>query len=571
MDNKNTIIELQHVRKSFSDGFVAVEDFNLDVKAGEFITILGPSGCGKTTTLRMIAGFEFPTNGAILLNGQDISLLPPYKRPVNTVFQHYALFPHLDVYDNVAFGLKLKKVPTYLTKKDKEKQALVKEEYENKIFNLTKEYKELKKGHDKVKIDEKKRELDSLKGEYKEKLGAAVIKVLDEKGNPIIRDKHLSAKVIDEKVSRALKIVDLDEMEDRDVSTLSGGQQQRVAIARAIVNEPKVLLLDEPLSALDRKMRKDMQIELKDMHKKLGITFFYVTHDQEEALTMSDRIIVMKNGVIQQIGSPEDIYNEPVNAFVADFIGESNIYNGTYLGDKKVRFIGATWDCVDDFPVNEKVDIVIRPEDVHILEDLEAGSVVGVIESKIFKGVHYEYIVKVGKNEVLCRKTKNYEVGSKVALKVSPYNIHIMNKELTINEFTDSWINSSNQVVIGEAPFEVDLTQLVPGSYLDEDGYVVNKKTGVKYSFDDADVVSEIELNKIEISDDLSLGQCQGTIVNVVYKGDHYQYIVRTEDDEDFVVDSVYAWNENDMVSISVKKEDIKLRLKKELEEFEVK
>ena len=283
----NTIISLQNVWKQF-DGTTVVEDFNLEVKKGEFITILGPSGCGKTTTLRMIAGFELPTSGKILLNGQDISLLPPYKRPVNTVFQHYALFPHLDVYDNVAFGLKLKKVPVPVIDKKTGKQAL------------------------------------------------------DKNGNPVYKMKHLSAKVIDEKVTKALQVVDLDEMEDRDVNTLSGGQQQRVAIARAIVNEPAVLLLDEPLSALDHKMRKDMQIELKDMHKKLGITFFYVTHDQEEALTMSDRIIVMKDGFIQQIGTPEDIYNEPVNAFVADFIGESNIYNGTMTRKLKCRFIGAT-------------------------------------------------------------------------------------------------------------------------------------------------------------------------------------------------------------------------------------
>ena len=274
MGEKATIIALKHVCKVFEDGVTVVDDFNLDVKEGEFITILGPSGCGKTTTLRMIAGFELPSSGTIELNGEDISLLPPYKRPVNTVFQHYALFPHLDVYDNVAFGLKLKKIP---------------------------------------------------------------VEVTDRHGNKTIKMKHLSAKAIDEKVLRALQVVDLDEMEDRDVSTLSGGQQQRVAIARAIVNEPKVLLLDEPLSALDHKMRKDMQVELKEMHQKLGITFFYVTHDQEEALTMSDRIVVMRRGEIQQVGTPEEIYNEPVNAFVADFIGESNIYNGTMLEPERVR------------------------------------------------------------------------------------------------------------------------------------------------------------------------------------------------------------------------------------------
>ena len=408
MEENDIIIRLQHVCKEF-DGLKVVDDFNLDVRRGEFITILGPSGCGKTTTLRMIAGFELPSSGTILLNGEDISLLPPNKRPVNTVFQHYALFPHLDVYDNVAFGLKLKKVP---------------------------------------------------------------VEVTDRKGNKVIKMKHLDAKTIDEKVSRALQIVDLDEMEDRDVSTLSGGQQQRVAIARAIVNEPKVLLLDEPLSALDHKMRKDMQLELKEMHQKLGITFFYVTHDQEEALTMSDRIIVMKNGFIQQIGTPEDIYNEPVNAFVADFIGESNIYNGTMSGKFKVRFIGAQWDCIDDFPLNEKVDIVVRPEDVIMLPPGK-GVVEGVIGSKIFKGVHYEYIVNVGKNEVLCRDTRNHEVGTTVSLQVEKENIQIMHKELTENEYTDAWINKNNEVVIGEDAFPCHVETLIQGGKLDEEGYVI--------------------------------------------------------------------------------------------------
>ena len=363
MDSSDAIISLQHLSKQF-DGTTVVEDFNLDVKAGEFITILGPSGCGKTTTLRMIAGFELPTQGKILLNGEDISYLPPYKRPVNTVFQHYALFSHLDVYDNVAFGLKMKRIP---------------------------------------------------------------VEVKDRKGNVKIKMKRMSPKQIDAKVSKALEIVDLDEMEDRDVATLSGGQQQRVAIARAIVNEPKVLLLDEPLSALDHKMRKDMQLELKQMHKRLGITFFYVTHDQEEALTMSDRIVVMKDGVIQQVGTPEEIYNEPINAFVADFIGESNIYNGTMIGKKKVRFIGAAWDCVDDFPLNEKVDIVIRPEDV-IMGKPDSGNANGVISSKIFKGVHYEIMVDAMGYKWKIHTTQYVEPGTLIGMDVAPMDIHIMKR-----------------------------------------------------------------------------------------------------------------------------------------------
>ena len=275
MGSENCIISLQGVSKVF-DGNTVVDNFNLDITKGEFVTFLGPSGCGKTTTLRMIAGFEIPSEGKILLNGEDITKIPPYKRPINTVFQRYALFPHLDVYDNVAFGLKLKKIP-----------------YEK----------------------------------------------VNKKGETVTKYRHFTRQEIDEKVMRALKIIDLEDLENRDISTLSGGQQQRVAIARAIVNEPEILLLDEPLGALDLKMRKEMQLELKDMHKKIGITFIYVTHDQEEALTMSDTIVVMKDGVIQQVGNPIDIYNEPVNAFVANFIGESNIYNATMVGSRQYNRI----------------------------------------------------------------------------------------------------------------------------------------------------------------------------------------------------------------------------------------
>ncbi len=513
MDGNDTIISLRHVCKEF-DGTKVVDDFNLEVKKGEFITILGPSGCGKTTSLRMIAGFEIPSSGEILLNEVNIAPLPPYKRPVNTVFQHYALFPHLDVYDNVAFGLKMKRryVPV-----------------------LTKEGKQ----------------------------------ALDRKGQPKFKKKRIPAKEIDEKVSKALRIVDLDEMEDRDVSTLSGGQQQRVAIARAIVNEPKVLLLDEPLSALDHKMRKDMQVELKEMHKKLGITFLYVTHDQEEALSMSDRIVVMKRGVIQQVGTPEEIYNEPVNAFVADFIGESNIYNGTMVGKKKVRFIGASWDCVDDFPLNEKVDIVIRPEDVLIGEPGQ-GIVDGTITSKNFKGVHYEFIVRVGKNEVLCRDTHDHEVGAVISIRVEKENLQIMHKELTENEYTDAYIDGDGKVVIGEDAYDCILSRLIPGSKLNEDGTVYDPKTQKNYSFKDADVVAEVDLDKIELSDDLSTGVAQGQIVASVWIGDHYQYIVRTDDDEDYVVNSPYTWNEGDMVSVSIDKKDIRLRLKGSLDSYVV-
>ncbi len=293
----DNIIELRHISKVYSDnGFKAVDDFNLEVKRGEFVTFLGPSGCGKTTTLRMIAGFEMPTSGEILLNGEDISQLPANKRPINTVFQRYALFPHMNIYDNIAFGLKLKKLP--------------KEE-------------------------------------------------------------------IRKKVKRVLDIVDLEGFENRKISTLSGGQQQRIAIARALVNEPEILMLDEPLGALDLKMRQEMQIELKHMHDELGITFIYVTHDQEEALTMSDKIVVLSEGRIQQIGTPEDIYNEPQNAFVADFIGESNIFKGIMTGHMKVRFCGGEFIGMDDVPEGTLVDVVVRPEDV-IITKPEDGTVVGV-------------------------------------------------------------------------------------------------------------------------------------------------------------------------------------------------
>jgi len=504
MDADNTIISLKGVSKVFDKSFTAVDDFTLDIRKGEFVTLLGPSGCGKTTTLRMIAGFDIPTKGKIYLNGQDITDLPPYKRPVNTVFQHYALFPNLDVYDNIAFGLKLKKVPVTVT---------------------------------------------------------------DKKGNKKTVLKHLSAEEIDKKVAHALEIVDMEEMEDRDIANLSGGQQQRVAIARAIVNEPKVLLLDEPLSALDHKMRQDMQIELKEMHKKLGITFIYVTHDQEEALSMSDTIVVMKSGAVQQVGTPESIYNEPVNAYVADFIGESNIYNGTMVGKQQVRFLGAVWNCIDDFPLNEKVDVVIRPEDVEI-GNPGKGTVDGVIDSRVFKGEDYSYVILVGKNEVLCRDTHAREVGSKVSIHVVKENLQIMHKDLTENEWESAWINSDNQVVIGEDPFPCDITKLIKGTQLTDDGNLYDPKTKKTYDVNDADVVAECGLDAPVLSDNLETGHSQGRIISSVWLGDHYQYLVRTDDEEDFVCNTPYQWNEGDTVAVDIPAESIRLRLKKDPENY---
>ena len=371
MENKERIIELKNVCKEF-DGVTVVDAMNLYVRKGEFLTFLGPSGCGKTTTLRMIAGFEMPTSGEILLNGKDIAHLPPNERPVNTVFQKYALFPHLNIFENVAFGLKLKRIEK---------------------------------------------------------------KYVDKKGNEKVKYEKLPKEVIAAKVKKALEIVDLAGFEKRSVSTLSGGQQQRIAIARAIVNEPEILLLDEPLGALDLKMRKEMQLELKAMHKRLGITFIYVTHDQEEALTLSDTIVVMNKGYIQQMGTPEQIYNEPENAFVADFIGESNIVPGIMLRDELVEIFGAKFACVDKgFGKNKPVDVVIRPEDIDLVEP-EKGTLEGVVTHLIFKGVHYEMEVTTPDGfEWLVHSTDMFPVGKKVGIHVDPFDIQIMNKPASEDE-----------------------------------------------------------------------------------------------------------------------------------------
>lgn len=501
MEKGNIIIELTNISKEFDDNLV-VDDFNLYVRKGEFITFLGPSGCGKTTTLRMIAGFEMPTAGKIMLNGQDITNLPPYKRPINTVFQRYALFPHLDVYDNVAFGLKLKKVKDVVKKN----------------------------------------------GEVKEVL------------------RKLTVKEIDEKVMKALKIVDLEEFETRDISTLSGGQQQRIAIARAIVNEPEILLLDEPLGALDLKKRKEMQLELKEMHKKLGLTFIYVTHDQEEALTMSDTIVVMADGIIQQIGSPKQIYDEPSNAFVADFIGESNIYTGIIFDNHQVKILGKLFPMVDDFPLHEKVDVVLRPEDI-IITEKGCGTVDGIIKSKIFKGIHYQYVIMVGKNEVTVQSTSSYPLDVIVGLKVEKENVHIMHREVTSNIF-QGYINKNNKLVFADAEWDCNITQLLKNSSLDEEGYLVSSK-GEKYDLNDADIIIDVDMNDIEMLDNVEEGNVVGKIIQLVYKGDHYQYIVRTEE-EDFVVDSEWTWNEQDMVSIRIDPNKMKLKLKGDIKNYEV-
>ena len=338
------IIELKNLTKNFGDQQV-LKGIDLNIYEKEFLTLLGPSGCGKTTILRIIGGFEEPTSGQVLFNGKDIAKIPPYKREVNTVFQKYALFPFLNVFDNIAFGLNLKKM-----------------------------------------------------------------------------DK----KVVEEKVNRMLELVGLKGYGKRDITSLSGGQQQRVAIARALVNEPKVLLLDEPLGALDAKLRKGMQSELKKIQKEVGITFIFVTHDQEEALSMSDTIVVMNDGVIQQIGTPMDIYNEPQNRFVANFIGESNLISGIMIKDCLVQFDDVDWECVDKgFKENEDIEVVLRPEDMHVVTP-EQGKVSGNIISKVFMGVHYEYLVETKYRNYKVHTTQNIEVGKNVGLTIDPFDIQVM-------------------------------------------------------------------------------------------------------------------------------------------------
>ena len=342
----NVIIRLQNISKKFEDD-VILDNINLTIKDKEFMTFLGPSGCGKTTTLRIIAGFLESDSGQVIFEGKDINNLPPHKRQVNTIFQRYALFPHLNVYDNIAFGLRIKK---------------------------------------------------------------------------------MKEKDISKKVHEMLELVNLKGFQRRNIASLSGGQQQRVAIARALAVEPRVLLLDEPLGALDLKLRKDMQVELKNIQKRMGITFIYVTHDQQEALSMSDTVVVMNDGKIQQIGTPIDIYNEPENAFVADFIGESNILDGIMLDDFKAKFSGAVFQCLDKgFAVNESVDIVVRPEDVDVVP-VEEGTISGTITSNTFKGVHFEMIVDIDNFKWMIQTTDYYPVGAKIGIQIEPDAIHVMKK-----------------------------------------------------------------------------------------------------------------------------------------------
>lgn len=458
MQKSDHIIDIQHVSKSFGDKKV-LDNISLYVRKGEFVTILGPSGCGKTTLLRLIAGFQTASEGIITIGGKDITQTPPHLRPVNTVFQKYALFPHLNVGENIAFGLKLKK------------------------------------------------------------MGRADI---------------------EKKVKQALRMVGLTGYEDRDVDSLSGGQQQRVAIARAIVNEPEVLLLDEPLAALDLKMRKDMQMELKEMHQKLGITFVYVTHDQEEALTLSDTIVVMSEGRIQQIGTPTDIYNEPINSFVADFIGESNILNGEMIRDRQVSFAGHEFECVDEgFGEHTPVDVVVRPEDIYIFDPGDKAQMLATVTSCIFKGVHYEMLVQTREGyELMVQDYHAFETGREVGLLVKPMDIQVMKKERTCNTFRAKVTDARHVEFLGCSwRTDQELTQA-----------------------SGTEVTAEVDFSDFLLEDNEEDGRLTGEVKFILYKGNHYHLTVHTDWDEDIYVDTNDVWDDGDHVGIRITKGKVRVR-----------
>ena len=474
----DNIIEIKGITKVF-DGVTVIDNISLGIKRGQFVTLLGPSGCGKTTLLRMIAGFETPTEGEIYIEGQPITAVPPHRRPVNTVFQKYALFPHLNVYKNIAYGLKLKKIPDPLAKNG-----------------------------------------------YR---------------------KYTKAE-IEEKVNKALKLVGLADYGYRDVNSLSGGQQQRVAIARAIVCEPKVLLLDEPLGALDLKMRKEMQIELKKMHQNLGITFIFVTHDQEEALTMSDVVVVMNDGVIQQVAQPKKVYDEPQNAFVADFIGESNILSGVMKKDYLINFLNKDIKCVDKgFEKNEKVDITIRPEDIIIVNGEDKGHFNGEVLSTVFKGTYYEMEVMANDYEFTIQSQKEFKPGAKVSLEIDPDSIHIMKKMLTENKHKGV-VTADGYVSFCGGEWEIP----TPGFEVGDE------------------VIIHTPFTAVELMDDEEDGVVGANVTQSLYKGTYYQVQVYTDTDEDFYIDTADEWDMNDRVGVKIDASKVTLeKYNPELEEKE--
>ena len=370
---------------------------------------------------------------------------------------------------------------------------------------------------------------------------------------------------LDEIVEKSLRGAAIwDEVKDRlkkSALGLSGGQQQRIAIARAIVNEPEILLLDEPLGALDLKMRKEMQLELKAMHKELGITFIYVTHDQEEALTMSDKVVVMSDGMIQQVGTPEEIYNEPKNVFVADFIGESNIFSGRMTGNKRVEFCGVEFECLDDMSVGSRVDVVVRPEDV-IMTEAKDGAVVGDVTSVIFKGMNYEITVEAGANEIVIQSTRNAVVGDTIGINIEPDGIHVIPADMNRNKF-DGELTKDYTVLFADGEFECDVTKLYPGSRIDENNTLVDSN-GKEIETAGVKVSVNVPIKDITMSDDIEAGGTTGHIISLIYKGDHYHYVVRTKNEEDIHLHDEYLWNEDDYVSVIIPKESIELKLKQE-------